>query len=63
MVGWSGPGRRDLGYEVALGAFAGDWYDAADIYKGWYETQKDGRTPLHYREDVPEWLLDSPCTW
>lgn len=59
VVGWSETGRRDLGYEVALGVFTGDWYDAADIYKNWYETTTP-KTPLSRREDVPQWLLDSP---
>lgn len=59
VVGWSGVGTQDLGYEVALGTFAGDWYDAADLYKDWYETAAP-RTPLHRRQDVPGWLLDSP---
>jgi len=59
VVGWSGTGRRDLGYEVALGVYSGDWYVAADIYKDWYETTIQ-TTPLHRREDIPLWLLDSP---
>src|SRR5205085_5293767 len=39
--GWDQPGEHRLGYEVALGVFSGDWYDAADIYRRWYETQAE----------------------
>lgn len=60
VVGWEGEGQRDLGYEVALGTFAGDWYDAADIYRGWHETARADEPRLHEREDIPSWLLDSP---
>ena len=60
VVGWDQPGEHPLGYEVALGVFAGDWYDAADIYRRWYETQAHPGPRLAARQDVPSWLLDSP---
>jgi len=52
-------GSRTLEYEVLLGTFTGDWYAAAEIYRAWTLRQYWG-TPLHRRDDVPAWLLDSP---
>ena len=52
-------GERKLEYDVVLGSFAGDWYDAADFYRNWSLRQK-WATPLSKRKDVPKWLLDSP---
>jgi hypothetical protein len=60
VVGWDEPSRHDLGYEVALGVFTGDWYDAADMYRRWYEREAEQGQPLSERRDVPPWLLDSP---
>ena len=56
---WPRSGARRLDYDVVLGSFAGDWYDAAGLYRDWSLRQKWG-TPLHRRTDVPAWLLDSP---
>jgi hypothetical protein len=56
---WPEAGERTLEYEVVLGSFDGDWYDAADLYRDWTLRQK-WATPLAERTDVPEWLLDSP---
>jgi hypothetical protein len=56
---WPAPGERTLPYEVLLGSFEGDWYDAADLYRDWALQQK-WATPLTERDDVPQWLLDSP---
>jgi len=56
---WPRTGKRQLEYDVLLGSFAGDWYAAAEIYRTWSLQQK-WATPLHQREDVPAWLLDSP---
>jgi len=60
VVGWDQPGQHDLGYEVALGVFDGDWHDAADLYRRWYEAEAAPGPRLRERQDVPAWLLDSP---
>ncbi len=52
-------GSRTLEYDVLLGSFDGDWYDAAELYRAW-TLQQAWATPLHRRTDVPAWLLDSP---
>ena len=57
---WPAHGARELEYPVTLQAFAGDWYQAAEIYRGWSLGQPWARTPLHVRRDVPGWLLESP---
>ena len=56
---WPRTGERDLGYDIVLGSFVGDWYAAAGMYREWTLRQK-WATPLHKRTDVPAWLLDSP---
>ena len=57
---WPASGERDLGYDVLLQAFQGDWYDAASLYREWALKQPWAAMPLHARKDVPRWLLDSP---
>lgn len=59
-VAWDAPGEHQLGYEVALGMFAGDWYDAADLYRAWYEKSPLVGSRLVDRRDLPSWLMDSP---
>ena len=56
---WPTQGERKLEYDVVLGSFAGDWHNAADLYRNWSLRQK-WATPLNKRTDVPKWLLDSP---
>lgn len=56
---WPSAGERTLEYNVVLGSFQGDWYDAADLYRDW-TLRQPWATPLPKRADVPAWLLDSP---
>ena len=56
---WPAGGERTLEYDTVLGSFAGDWYDAAGLYRSWSLRQK-WAVPLAKRKDVPAWLLDSP---
>jgi hypothetical protein len=57
---WPANGERELGYDVVVRTFKGDWYEAAGIYREWSLRQPFAALPLHKRTDVPEWLLDSP---
>jgi hypothetical protein len=57
---WPTNGERDLGYDVVLRTFKGDWYEAAALYREWSLQQPFAAAPLHKRKDVPDWLLDSP---
>ncbi len=44
-------------YPVALGAYQGDWWDAARIYREWALQQKwCQRGPIETREDAAEWV-------
>lgn len=53
------PGRDvALPYEVVLGAFTGDWRDAADIYKRWAKQQAWCAKTLAQRDDIPQFLKD-----
>jgi hypothetical protein len=52
-------GVTDLGYNLAIGSFKGDWYDATDLYREW-SLDQNWANPLYKRDDVPEWLLESP---
>jgi len=57
---WPTQGERALEYDIVLGSFCGDWYAAAELYREWSLQQDWAKMPLHAREDVPGWLLDSP---
>ena len=57
---WPRAGARTLEYDTVLGTFAGDWTDAATIYRDWSLQQPWASKPLRERTDVPDWLLDSP---
>ena len=54
---------------VAIGVFRGDWFDAAQLYRGWVvgggvagKGAPWGRAPLRTRTDVPAWLKTT-TTW
>ncbi len=42
-------------YPVELGPFAGDWFDAATVYRRWAEDLPWRPAPLDQRTDVPGW--------
>lgn len=50
--------QDSLPYPVVLGVFQGDWYAAAEIYRGWAQTQPWCKKPLP--RNTPSWWLDSP---
>ena len=55
-TGWETPG------DVVIRTFSGDWFDLAQIYRGWV-SRGAGWWPGHgtqYREDTPEWFADNP---
>lgn len=52
-------GRGELGYEVAIGSFDGDWFDAGKVYREWATQQFWTRKgPIVTREDMPQWWKD-----
>lgn len=50
-----------MNYYMVMRAFEGDWHDAAEIYRNWFDTHK-GETfkLLSQNEKLPEWYHDSP---
>ncbi|HEY3897565.1 MAG TPA: DUF6259 domain-containing protein [Chthoniobacter sp.] len=62
------PANRGLGvkhfameYDVVAGPFAGDWWDAARLYRTWWVKQKwASRGLLAERKDLPAWLVRAP---
>ena len=51
-------GADKLGYDVIMRPFAGNWQDAAEIYRQWLETEK--LLPGKLVDDMPEVLDKSP---
>ena len=51
-------GCGKLSYNVVMTSFAGNWQDAADIYRNWMESA--GVMPEKLAENLPEVLADSP---
>ena len=53
-------GQYDLPYQAAVGAFAGDWYQAARIHRRWVMEHAPwtARGELRTRESTPEWLKE-----
>ena len=48
-------------YEIVLGVFRGDWYDAADIYRSWLLSTDIVRLPRFEDNDrIPAWVKESP---
>lgn len=53
-------GKWEMGYDIVIGGFYGDWYDAADIYRNWFENS--ALKPIRLAENalLPKWMDDSP---
>jgi hypothetical protein len=56
-----GKGKYRMEFDMVLGVFTGDWYDAADIYRRWYESSA-AEKPVRIAENklIPEWTEESP---
>jgi len=51
----------ELPGDAVIGPFAGDWFDAAQIYRKWALTAPWCRKgPIHQRKDYPQWLAKAP---
>ncbi|MEM9185120.1 MAG: DUF6259 domain-containing protein [Planctomycetota bacterium] len=58
-VGYSA--EYQMPFDMVLGGFEGDWYDAADIYRNWRDSSNMPRPPrLADNPDIPEWFEASP---
>lgn len=64
VLGWGGPDPAK-NYaspgDVVIGPFAGDWYDAARLYRKWALTAPwCAKGPIRQRQDYPQWLAEAP---
>jgi hypothetical protein len=59
--GGTGNGLYKMPYDMVLGVFDGDWYDAAAIYRNWRETSKMPVPPMiKDNKMLPDWYFESP---
>ena len=51
----------EMDYDFVMQCFKGDWYNAADIYRNWFEENKpDDFVKATVNPKLPEWYFDSP---
>lgn len=60
-TGAAGKGLYKLPFDMVLGGFNGNWYDAADIYRQWVEQSNFLSVPkLKNNKYLPAWFDQSP---
>ena len=53
--------RYEMDYPVVMESFEGDWQDAAQIYKKWFQKEKTaGFVQISKNQALPEWYEESP---
>lgn len=61
FAGGAGKGIYKMPYDMVMGVFDGDWYDAASIYRDWRETSKMPVPPkIKDNKILPDWYFESP---
>lgn len=51
----------DLGFNLVIDFFCGDWHDAAELYRVWFENNlPKNLMPIEENKSLPEWYNDSP---
>ena len=61
FTGGAGKGFYRMPYDMVLGVFDGDWYDAAAIYRDWRESSKMAVPPkIRDNKALPGWYFESP---
>lgn len=59
--GGPGKGLYKMPYDMVMGVFDGDWYDASAIYRDWRETSKMPMPPkIKDNKMLPDWYFESP---
>ena len=53
-------GHFESNYDVVMSGFAGDWQEAAEIYRTWADKNANRPIKLRDRKDLPEWLGEAP---
>ncbi|MCD9023733.1 DUF6259 domain-containing protein [Cohnella silvisoli] len=57
----AGRGTYRMGYPMVLATFKGDWHDAADRYRSWFESSDVPKpTKLANNNKLPDWYFESP---
>lgn len=57
----SGNGMYRLPYDMVIGMFDGNWYDAAEIYRKWVESSSmEYPEKIIDNQDLPGWYTESP---
>jgi len=61
FAGGAGKGLYKMPYDMVMGVFDGDWYDAAAIYRNWRESSKMP-VPAKIKDNkmLPDWYFESP---
>ncbi len=50
-----------MDYDFVMDNFCGDWYDACEIYRKWFETERASEfLPIEDNPKIPDWYKDSP---
>ena len=61
FAGGAGKGLFKMSYDMVLGVFDGDWYDASAIYRDWRETSKiEVPAKIKDNKKLPDWYFESP---
>jgi len=59
--GGVGKGWYKMPYDMVMGVFDGDWYDASAIYRNWRDTSKIPVPPnIKENKMLPDWYFESP---
>jgi hypothetical protein len=61
LVPGAGKGVYKMPYDMVMGVFDGDWYDASAIYRDWRESSRIA-VPLKIKDNknLPKWYFESP---
>jgi len=61
LIVGAGKGWYKMPYNMIVGTFDGDWYDASAIYRDWVESSKIKRPPkIVDNKMLPDWYFESP---
>ena len=61
FAGGAGKGMYKMPYDMVMGVFDGDWYEAGAIYRDWRENSKMPMPPkIKDNKMLPDWYFESP---
>lgn len=50
----------EMNYDFVMSSFFGDWHDAAEIYRNWFEKNNSDFIKIVDNEKLPDWYKESP---